>query len=70
MTNETKASEQGPAAPERSMPRYRRSEIALEEEYRIAQSRGTVEAFELFIARHPDSQFADKARVELRKLRR
>ncbi len=37
-------------------------------EYRMLAARGTVEAYELFIARHPDHPLADDARKKLKKL--
>ena len=52
------------------MPPARDPEIAVAEEYQAARSGGTREALELFIARHPDSALAEKARAELRRLSR
>jgi len=48
----------------------RNPEIAVEEEYQMARQRGTVQALEIFIARHPDSALAEKARADLRRLSR
>lgn len=59
-----------PASPDRTMPPARNPAIAVEEEYHIARRRGTAEALELFIARHPDSNLAERARVELRQMKR
>ena len=58
------------AAPERTMPPARNPEVAVEEEYNIARRRGTAEALELFIARHPESSLAERARAELRHMKR
>jgi hypothetical protein len=44
--------------------------VAVAEEYEIARRSGTTEALELFIARHPDSALADRARSELRQIKR
>lgn len=43
---------------------------AVRAEYRRLQARGTVEAYELFIERHPDHPLADDARRALEQLRR
>ena len=51
-------------------PPARDPKAAVAEEYQAARLRGTAEALELFIARHPDSALAEKARAELRQLRR
>jgi hypothetical protein len=51
-------------------PPARDPEAAVAEEYQAARLRGTAEALELFIARHPDSALAEKARAELRQRRR
>lgn len=43
-------------------------QIAIQEEYDLAVKRGTVEAIDLFIARHPDNPLtglAQKRRLEL-----
>lgn len=52
------------------MPPARDPKIAIAEEYKLALDRGTVQALELFITRHSDDPLADKARVELQRLRR
>jgi hypothetical protein len=44
--------------------------IAVEEEYQIARQRGTAQALELFIERHPDDPLAEKARADLRRMTR
>src|SRR5437764_827105 len=56
MSKPADASEKVPASPERTMPPARNPEIAVKEEYNMARSRGTAEAFELFIARHPEGE--------------
>jgi hypothetical protein len=52
------------------MPPARDPKLAMEEEYQLARRRNTVEALELFIARHPDDPLAAKARTDLRRLSR
>ena len=59
-----------PASPERTMPPARNPDVAVEEEYNMARRRGTSEALELFIARHPDSSLAERARADLRQMKR
>ncbi|WP_438748665.1 hypothetical protein [Pararhizobium sp. O133] len=44
-------------------------EKAVASEYAKLKARGTIEAFELFIARHPDHPLADDARKNLNRLR-
>lgn len=44
--------------------------IAVQEEYDLAIARGTAEALELFIARHPESQQAAAAAARLRSMKR
>jgi hypothetical protein len=63
-------SENRPMTPQRTTPPTRDPNIAVEEEYQLARQRGTAEALELFIARHPDSPLADKARADLRRMPR
>jgi hypothetical protein len=70
MSKPANAGDKPPASPERTMPPARNGEIAVKEEYEIARRRGTAEALELFIARHPDSALAERARAELRQMRR
>jgi hypothetical protein len=60
---------QNAAARVNTTPPARDPEAAVAEEYQAARLRGTAEALELFIARHPDSALAEK-RAELRQLRR
>lgn len=64
------ASENLSVTPQQTTPPARDPEIAVEEEYQIARRRGTSEALRLFIARHPDGPFADKARADLRRIKR
>jgi hypothetical protein len=42
----------------------RPGDIAVREEFEAARRAGTREAYELFIARHPDHSLADRARRE------
>jgi hypothetical protein len=58
------------AVPERTTPPARDPKIAVQEEYEIARQQGTVQALELFIARHPDDPLAAKAQADLRLLSR
>ena len=68
--NAVAASEKQKIVPESTTPIARDPKIAVEEEYQMARQRGTVEALELFIARHPDSPLAAKARLDLQRLPR
>lgn len=52
-----------------TLPLPRDPDIAVQEEFDIAQKRGTREAWELFIARHSDHRLAAEARKELAKLK-
>ena len=56
--------------PQATTPPARDPKIAAEEEYQIARQRGTVQALELFIARHPDDPLAEKARADLQRMTR
>ena len=53
-----------------TMPPARDPRLAMEEEYQLARRQNTVQALELFIARHPDDPLAAKARADLRSLSR
>jgi hypothetical protein len=53
-----------------SVPLARDPAIAVAEEYELARQQGTVQALELFIARHGDDSLAVKARAELLRLSR
>lgn len=69
MSKPANAGEKPSASPERTMPPARNPEVAVEEEYNIARSRGTAEALELFIARHPESALAEHARAQLKRMK-
>ena len=56
--------------PQATTPPARDPKIAVEEEYQIARQRGTVQALELFIARHPDDPLAQKALADIRRISR
>ncbi|AOF90087.1 hypothetical protein BSY16_1111 [Sinorhizobium sp. RAC02] len=43
-------------------------EIVIEAEYKNFKAKGTREALELFIARHPDHPLAEQAREDIRHL--
>jgi len=65
------ASDAGPdTAAAKTMPPARDPKLAVEEEYQMARRLNTVQALELFIARHPDDPLAAKARADLRSLSR
>jgi hypothetical protein len=64
------AEEIGKAARDTTTPPARDPEVAVQEEYQAARNHGTAQALELFIARHPDSALAEKARADLRQLPR
>jgi hypothetical protein len=64
------AGETSKPAPQMTTPPVRDPKIAVEEEYQIARQRGTVQALELFIERHPDDPLAEKARANLRRMSR
>jgi hypothetical protein len=49
------------AGPARTTPPPRDPKIAVEEEFELARKRGTTEALELFILRHPDDPLAERA---------
>jgi hypothetical protein len=48
----------------------RPGDIAIREEFEAARRAGTVDAYDLFIARHPDHDLADTARLERARLAR
>jgi hypothetical protein len=58
------------AAPAKAMPPARDPKLAVEEEYQMARRQNSVQALELFIARHPDDPLAARARADLRSLSR
>jgi hypothetical protein len=70
MARHASANEGQKSARDKMTPPARDPEVAVEEEFRMARQRGTAEAMELFIARHPDSPLAEKARDDLRRLQR
>src|ERR1700682_6134170 len=49
------------AGPARTTPPARDPEIAVAEEFELARKRGTTEALDLFILRHPDDPLAEQA---------
>jgi hypothetical protein len=55
------ASDQGATGPARMTPVARDPKIAVAEEFELARKRGTTEALELFILRHPDDPLAERA---------
>ncbi|MEH2554116.1 hypothetical protein V1286_001645 [Bradyrhizobium algeriense] len=60
----------GQQVPSRTTPPARDPQLAVQEEYQLARQRGTAQALELFIARHPDSPLAEKARADLAATKR
>jgi hypothetical protein len=70
MVEKAVADEVGRAPRASTVPLARDPSVAVAEEYELARKKGTVEAFELFIARHGDSPLAEKAREELKRLSR
>ena len=52
-----------------SLPPARDGNIAIQEELDAARRAGTVEAYDLFIARHPQHPLADQARQERARLK-
>ena len=70
MAKAASAGETPKPVPQATTPPARDPKIAVEEEYQIARQRGTAQALELFIARHPDDPLAEKARADLRRMTR
>lgn len=70
MTRKANAGGPSAASPERTMPPARNPDVAVAEEYELARRRGTAAALELFIARHPESELAERARAELRQMKK
>ena len=68
--SKTAKADDGRPAPARSVPPARDPQLAVQEEYQLALQRGTAQALELFIARHPDSPLAEQARADLAAMRR
>jgi hypothetical protein len=50
------------------VPPARDGNIAIQEELTAARSKATVEAYDLFIARHPNHKLVKKAKAERRRL--
>ena len=65
MVEKANADDNGKALRAPSVPPARDPSAAVAEEYELARRKGTAEALELFIARHPDSPEAQKARADL-----
>jgi hypothetical protein len=70
MVKNASADEMRKATRDKTTPPARDPAIAVAEEYQAARQRGTAQALELFIARHPDSAYAEMARADLRVLSR
>jgi hypothetical protein len=68
--SKTANASEGKQIPSRTTPPARAPELAVQEEYQLARQRGTAQALELFIERHPDSPLADKARADLATMKR
>jgi hypothetical protein len=70
MAKAASAGETPKPVPQATTPPARDPKIAVEEEYQIARQQGTVQALELFIARHPDDPLAQKALADIRRISR
>ena len=70
MVEKANADDSGKALRAPSVPPARAPSAAVAEEYELARQKGTPEALELFIARHPDSAQAQKAREDLGAMKR
>ncbi|MBR0846701.1 hypothetical protein JQ543_03010 [Bradyrhizobium diazoefficiens] len=70
MTSKANADDSGQPRRAPTVPLARDPAVAVAEEYQEARRKGTREAFELFIARHPDDPRAEQARAELKRLSR
>ncbi|MBR0833229.1 hypothetical protein JQ612_08490 [Bradyrhizobium manausense] len=70
MVGKANADDSGKALRAPSVPPARAPSAAVAEEYELARQKGTSEALELFIARHPDSAQAQKAREDLGAMKR
>lgn len=57
-------------AQQETLPPPRDPDIAVQEEFAIAEAGNTVTGWELFIARHPDHRLAVEARKRLKALRK
>jgi hypothetical protein len=60
----------GPPRRSTDLPRPRDGNIAIQEELDAARKAGTIAAYDLFIARHPEHPLAEIARRERERLRR
>jgi len=67
MVRNAAAGEAQPSKQNQSVPLARDAKIAVKEEYEAARQQQTVQALELFIARHPDDPLAEKARADLQR---
>lgn len=70
MVRNAAANEAQPYKKAQSVPLARDADIAVREEYEAARQQRTVQALELFIARHPDHPLAGVARADLERLGR
>ncbi|MET4801595.1 hypothetical protein [Bradyrhizobium sp. LB11.1] len=70
MVEKANADDSGKAWRAPSVPPARDPSAAVAEEYELARQKGTPEALELFITRHPDSTQAEKAREDLAAMKR
>ena len=70
LSNSAVANEMNSDSHQNTTPLARDPKLAVEEEYQLALQKGTVQALELFIARHPDDPLAEKARADLGRLSR
>jgi hypothetical protein len=70
MAKAAAAGETPKPVPQETTPPARDPKIAVEEEYQIARQRGTVQALELFIARHPEDPLAQRALADIRRISR
>ncbi|WP_371259207.1 hypothetical protein [Bradyrhizobium sp. WSM1743] len=68
MDSKAKAAKSASEARSPTVPRARDPSAAVAEEYEAARRKDTLEAYELFIARHGDDPLAAKARNDLRRL--
>jgi hypothetical protein len=62
------ASDRAATGPARTTPAARDPKIAVAEEFELARKRGTTEALELFILRHPDDPLAEQARDLIQRI--
>jgi hypothetical protein len=70
MTLKANADDSGLPRRAPTVPPARDPAAAVAEEFQEARRKGTKEAFELFIARHPDDPLAEQARAEQKRLSR